>query len=214
MKNIKAGQDKFASQNLKVAESQHTKVENGTTGDNGLLKFKDAGELKSAYDSLQAEFTRRSQRLKELEREISALKTSKQPNGLQDLERSGEKGFFDYYPEAQEIKSLLYKIATDGKDEAQGFLERAYVTYLKDKLKSADEKYSSSEYLAEKVFNNTEIKNGIIREYLGSVHASKPTARLTAGNGRAIIAPPSKPQTLVEANEIAKTILEKAKEIY
>ena len=92
-------------------------------------------------------------------------------------------------------------------------MERAYVSYLKNKLKSADEKYSSIEYVTQKALDNEAVKNSVIREYLDRIYASKPTARLISGNGGAIISPPSKPKTLQEANMIAKSILEKAKEI-
>ena len=92
-------------------------------------------------------------------------------------------------------------------------MERAYLTYLKNELKTAEQKYSSEDYIYEKAINSSNVKNGIIKEYLGSVYASKPTARLISGNGGAIVSPPSKPTTLQEANIIAKTILEKSKEI-
>lgn len=45
-----------------------------------LKKFKDVDALQKAYLSLQAEFTRRSQRLKELESEVEALRAPEEEN--------------------------------------------------------------------------------------------------------------------------------------
>ena len=48
--------------------AQPAEAENKEQGAAGLGKFKDVDALLEAYSSLEAEFTRRSQRLKELER--------------------------------------------------------------------------------------------------------------------------------------------------
>ena len=214
MNNKVAGENKeIATENLQ-AQLHATEVETANLGNREFGKFSTANDLKNAYDSLEAEFTRRSQRLKELERELEKLKSGEQPKmNSQPNGFSGEEGFFKQNPEAQELKPLLIEIATESKDDAQGFLERAYVTYLKNKLKSAEEEYSSNDYVYKKANESSNVKEEIIKEYLDRVYASKPTARLISGNGGAIIAPPSKPKTLQEANLIAKLILEKAKEI-
>ena len=52
-------------------------------------KFKDADALAKAYGSLQAEFTRRSQRLKELERRLDNWKSTEK-DGI-DAENEAEK---------------------------------------------------------------------------------------------------------------------------
>ena len=46
------------------------------TAPTGLGKFKDVEALQKAYDCLQAEFTRRSQKLKQLEKEAENLKSN------------------------------------------------------------------------------------------------------------------------------------------
>ena len=75
-------------------------------GSTVLGKFKDANALLKAYESLQAEFTRRSQRLKEMERamdnreETSAQKVEKLKKGAQ--ERNRREREFDSFVEALE----------------------------------------------------------------------------------------------------------------
>jgi hypothetical protein len=77
--------------------------ENGSTG---FGKFKDANALLKAYESLQAEFTRRSQRLKEMERAmdnreaVSAFKVEKLKKGAEARKRRERE--FDSFVEALE----------------------------------------------------------------------------------------------------------------
>ena len=62
--------------------------------ENGALtvlgKFKDVGALARAYESLQAEFTRRSQRLRQLEKESENFKMSKEPSGAEKLRKAAK----------------------------------------------------------------------------------------------------------------------------
>lgn len=58
-------------------------------------KFKDADALAKAYGSLQAEFTRRSQRLKELERQVENLKAEEEKSrvggGVEKLRKKADE---------------------------------------------------------------------------------------------------------------------------
>ena len=69
---------------------EETREENGSTV---MGKFKDVNALIQAYASLQAEFTRRSQRLKELEREAEHLRgeqTHGEYSGVEKLRKNAE----------------------------------------------------------------------------------------------------------------------------
>ena len=70
MQNIKAGENEFNKVEVKQINSQPTEVENNSLGDSDFGKFSTATELKNAYNSLQAEFTKRCQRRKEWEGEV------------------------------------------------------------------------------------------------------------------------------------------------
>lgn len=54
-----------------------------------LGKFKDVNALKSAYDSLQAEFTKRCQRIKELESQVEKFDKTTVPNNS-NLDKGNE----------------------------------------------------------------------------------------------------------------------------
>lgn len=53
-----------------------------------LGKFKDIGALSSAYEALEAEFTRRSQKLRSLEKEVENLKAEAQLSGAEKLRKT------------------------------------------------------------------------------------------------------------------------------
>ena len=100
-----------------------------------LGKFKDANALLKAYESLQAEFTRRSQRLKEMERELrhatenrgetSAQKVEKLKKGAQERKRRERE--FDSFVESLENSASfgLEKSADLEKEIGQVFDESA-----------------------------------------------------------------------------------------
>ena len=66
---------------------------NAEKGSTGLGKFKDQNALLNAYGALEAEFTRRSQRLKELERSLAKLqeKAEKPKDAELDVSSNGKQ---------------------------------------------------------------------------------------------------------------------------
>lgn len=214
----KAGEiEQMATENEGVNTSQTVATE-GDFGEKESLslgKFSSVEDLLNAYNSLQSEFTRRSQKIKELVRENESLKKSEKISDISDNAdgRKGKIAFTETYPEAKEILPSLYETAVNSGDEAEGFLERAYVQYLKDKVKSQSDYYLSDKYILETAKTNQAVKDGIIREYLDSVSGSKPKVGQYLGNGDGIVLPPSKPRTLQEASKIAMKIFENSKEI-
>ncbi len=183
----------------KITENSTSNFESHTTavdmelGDENLSigKFKDVKSLFDAYNSLQAEFTRRCQKVKELERENERLNneiTSASKSSLLDGDNiEGEKV----------AQSSPLKV-DDGQEELS----------TEKSLKEQIDYYKSSEYLFDAISQNQSVKDEIINRYLSSVQSSKPTVKLMTGNGQSVVTPPSKPKTLVEAGEIARQIFE------
>ncbi|MCQ2399825.1 MAG: hypothetical protein MJ072_04905 [Clostridia bacterium] len=66
------------NEKIEICNSQTVETENEVKGDDANVisygKFKDLTSLLKSYENLEAEFTRRSQRLKELEGEILRIK--------------------------------------------------------------------------------------------------------------------------------------------
>ena len=183
----------------KITENSTSNFESHTTGVDmelgddsvSLGKFKDVKSLFDAYNSLQAEFTRRCQKVKELERENERLN-----NEITHASKSSLSIGDDIEDEklAQERSSKV----DDGTEKLS----------TNQSLQEQIDYYKSSEYLFDAINNNQSVKDEIINRYLNSVQSSKPTVKLITGNGQSVVTPPSTPKTLVEAGEIARQIFE------
>ena len=187
-------------------------VEGGMQGTYG--KFKTVDALLSAYDSLEAEFTRRSQRLKELEREAALrTKTEAETENVSEEPLGGRKNdedFFESYPRA---KAFFQSYATENLDEKPSFgeRERVYIRLLEDEISRQENNLNSKDFLLEKVKGDPEIEKEIVKIYLKSLLNSKPKALV--GGGNALVTPPKRPKSLTEASAMTEKYLTEKGEI-
>lgn len=196
-------------------------------------KFADVESLLKAYNQLESEFTKRSQRLRELEREVELIKEQsagraesevvQDETGSAAEERAsaasgliGKGGglpqevelFLKDYPEAwQYADEIIAKVDLSGEPES-GFLYRAYVGVLKDMLRHEREKITD-DYILRRAIETKSIRDEIIRGYLAEVYSAKREYLLTGSGGESVIAPPIKPATISEAGKMAVSVLRK-----
>lgn len=171
-------------------------------------KFKDLESLLKAYDSLEAEFTRRSQRLKELERGAADKtnrtdsESSPPPGGSGE---NTEEEFVKLYPRAkefsQQIAAARHKQGLNGAKD----MERVYIGILEENLKSSENKFSEEKFLLEKVRENPAVLDKILKSYLKELVNSKPKAAF--GGGNALATPPKRPKNLTEASAMTELYL-------
>ena len=175
-------------------------------GENEFGKFKDAKSLLSAYNSLQAEFTRRCQRVKELQREVDRLsKINVNDNAFKNLS-NGEIGVNESVNNSLTDAEALIMAKRNGNSKIRA-----------EQLNGGN---NDLNFDSENSINNSsnltalpnDIKQKIIREYLNDIENLKPSVTLMSGNGNAIVVPPSKPKSVAEAGELARHIF-KNKEI-
>lgn len=176
-----------------------------------LRKFKDERALLNAYQSLEAEFTKRCQRLKALEEENKVLKenaeTSAKPSDVSDGGgRDAYAEFFETFPEACDLADKIAAYAVGGDLGKRGTMERAYVDYLKSALEDLKKESASKEYLISQI-EGTPIKDEIIRAYLAGVKNSNNTPTLLGGGGEIPLSPLKKPRSLQEAGLLAQQII-------
>ncbi len=186
-----------------------------------LGKFKDADALARAYESLQAEFTRRSQRLKSLEREMENFK--RQSSGAEKLRKTAKarreesKQFDAFLSEVcapANEKPVSERASTEDFENAgalpagdvataagEGNLQKG----REQEENVASTKESKGEPSAEELFQsalqNEEVRLRIVGEYLSSL--GKSGAPLTSGATGALITPAVKAKSVGQAGEMA-----------
>ena len=106
-----------------------------------LGKFKDVSALERAYESLQAEFTRRSQKLRELEREVENFKMT-EASGAEKLRKNAKARKeatreFDTFVEDLGASSVKAKKPTEAvlpEGGAENFAQEATLSGAKEKV--------------------------------------------------------------------------------
>ena len=187
------------------SEATHTA---GAEEDKGVVpspygKFKDLDALLRAYDSLEGEFTRRSQKLKELEREANGringenVAPEVSPEGFENAYET----FLKRFPRAEAF-SEKFTAVSEGEPLDETFMERTYIGILENEISAKENKLKERDFLLGAVREDPTISEEIVNSYLKKLISSKPKA--VFGGGNAVLAPPRKPNGLSEASAMAE----------
>lgn len=175
------------------AASEQEATEDTDVKDQKIGKFKNPQELLRAYGELEKEFTRRSQKLKELEAAKQAGITDGDWKGTVDK-------FFKEIPSA---KAFARDIATeivndpDLRNDAN-CLNLALMRVLLSKFRTPEQLMNDGQFLDEYVFGSERVKDAVIANYLDGVRRGEPPYTLHGG-GLQCVAPQIKPKTVEEA---------------
>lgn len=189
------------SDNAQGNRNDESTVAMDDKGSINLGKFKDAESLLKAYNSLQTEFTKKSQRLSELEHSKDEFSREEKINqAIKDLEQNHNIA----QKFCQEIKLAVKNVDTQDydrvvKDELLKNLEKNY--------KSANEYIEDEQFLTEFVYNNPTIRENIIRDYLANLTNVSPVRVASNISSSIPISPPNIPTTIKEAGNLAKNII-------
>ncbi|MGN0795531.1 MAG: hypothetical protein ACI4MT_01080 [Christensenellales bacterium] len=166
--------------------------------DNTFGKFKNADELFKAYNELEKEFTKKSQRLKEMERvEIPSEQ-------VPDLKLEADK----FFSENENAKVYAKEMALFLEENPRllsdkNCLNVALNAVLMNKIVDPEQLANDEKFLNEYVFSNENIRKKIVDEFLDGL--STPPEILKT-NGQACIAPPDKPKTIEEAGRMLRLL--------
>ena len=172
-------------------------------GSTAMGKFKSVDALYKAYESLQAEFTRRSQRLKQLEREAENRKEAQSDGGRTEKfkkiseERKAQEAEFDDFVASLESRATRPE-TTETQEEKRG---------QPSVVENRENEAPSSETLYERASTDENVRLKIIGEYLSSL--GKTGAPLMRGGARTLVAPPVKARSVEEAGSMALRFFQK-----
>lgn len=170
-------------------------------GSVNLGKFKDAESLLKAYNSLQTEFTKKSQRLSELENSKTEFTREEKINkAIKELEQSYNiaRNF------TQDIKQAVKDV--DSADYSQ-IVREELIKNLEKNYKSANQYIEDEQFLKDYVYNNKAVRENIIRDYLANLTSTSPVRVVSNISGSIPVSPPNMPTTIKEAGRLAKNII-------
>ena len=173
-----------------------------TQEDSMLGKFKDAKTLLDAYNSLQAEFTRKSQKLAEFQKENEKNAIFQQPENIDEILKDETTDKEKYKKEITEIVSKLQFDNLPNKYQVAFNIAKTIEQKVAENL-------NNSQFVDTYLKSNTGVKNDIITEYLSTLNNISLAPTVVAENPSTIHFSNlnSNPKTLKEAGEIFSKML-------
>ena len=167
--------------------------------DGSINKFKSVKALEEAYVNLEKEFTKKCQKVSELEKSVADNVTAPAKTKEQT-----EEEFFSQTPLAQKYRSEIAEYVSNNDVS----LENAYAKILEKIYKPNEELIHDENFINEYIMKDSKIKQKIIGEYLTDLMSNKKTPLITETSGSNInILPKLKPTSIKEAGEIAEAML-------
>lgn len=162
-------------------------------------KFKSADALFEAYKALEAEFTRKSQRLSELEKDKTEKATINE-NFINDELSSFLSRQSDASPFADELKNL--SIQQGGRVD----FDNLWASLLVNKLASGESKLDNP-IIKKYVFQDEELKNHVIENYMKELKSNQPPFVICRDNGERVTGQkPVTPSSLAEAKKLVEDL--------
>ena len=172
-------------------------VNSGSNSEFG--KFKDAESLVKAYSNLEAEFTKKSQKLAMLESEVNKEKAEQ--NRLAELDKQVD----DFVTKFEAVKPFSSALKASLQKEDAILAEEA-IKLLSNNYKSPQDYVNDSEFLNNYIFSNKEIKDKIVKDYLSNITQNSPI-KIDKSGSSISLTPPKQPSTIEEAGRLAKSII-------
>lgn len=213
-------------QNSYGEEAQPYLKESGSN----IGKFKDSASLLEAYNNLEREFTKKSQKLAELlknsgknNNENSAqsvinLVENNFSNQQAQTEKYKQDGWTTYAndfilknPDAKQFAGEMFEIIKNDKTIASSpnCLEYAFAIAKQKHQVSTENLLNDQTFIDKHVLNNERIKETIINDYLKSLAQGNTVPRFISGTTQniAVTTPETKPKTIKDASNILRKLL-------
>ena len=165
-------------------------------------KFKDAQTLLEAYNSLQAEFTRKSQRLAEIQKQMEENAIFSKSDSLDEILKD-TTNLEKYKKEVAEI--------LDNDCELSNLPNKNLIAFkiIKEAERKTADTLNNQKFIDDYINSNSELKKQIIAEYLSSLNEVQSPPKVISGNSSNIYLSPSlnMPKTLKDAGDILSKML-------
>jgi len=200
--------------NVKEEEERGTAFLEETKG--SLGKFKDADSLLDAYNNLQAEFTRKCQKLSEITKQLEEEKSLKQQELKQeDIPVFKKENWKDevssFLTQNSEAKKYSAEIANEIFNDktlqsSANALELAWARVMQKNYAEPEKLANDQNFINEKILSQTQVKQQVLNEYFKNLNTnSLPT--VMSGRGSVGNLSSKAPTNLKEAKQILEKML-------
>lgn len=201
MEDSVISQENIKDQDNDVNNNENTVSQLTDNGSENLGKFKDVQSLLKAYNSLQTEFTKKSQKLSEIENSKSEFTREEKIN---QAIKSVEQNHNIASKFAQNIKQSIKDVEADNYIP---IVQEELLKNLEKEYKTAVEYANDQDFLNSYVYNNQTIRDNIIRDYLANLTNSTPIKVSSNISSSIPLSPPNVPLTIQDAGKLAKNII-------
>ena len=162
-------------------------------------KFKNPEELLKAYQELEKEFTKKSQKLSKLE---AFADGGSQGFDDESFKVAADK-FFENTPSAKPFaKDIALKIIEKPElKKDKNCLSVALMQVLIDKFRTPEQLMQDGQFLNDYVLSSSKVRDAIIGAYLKDIRDGQPPATLS-GDGLQCVAPSKKIRSIEEAGRM------------
>ena len=196
---------------LECNSLEKSNINNGTDSDGSSLgKFKNSDELLKAYNNLEKEFTKKCQKIKQLEAQNDNATTS--PD-VSDNERiapiSANQSETDSIFVKKSIKDIFKFVAKNGINESMSQDCGVSINEVKhSENEVSTEDFVMTEDLKSAILANADLRNRFIENYLNEIQSQKTTPLMVnSASSNFCVMPKSKPQNLQDAGDYVKEML-------
>ncbi|MBR1890393.1 MAG: hypothetical protein IJ817_01740 [Clostridia bacterium] len=182
-----------------VEKDEESKAERGVP----IGKFRNVDDLYHAYNNLQAEFTKKCQRLSELEKD----KTSE--TKAQEEKLDAEFKMFllenkDAFSYADEIKNLVLQDEALKADEKP--FDKVWKKMVYEKMSSPNK--AEEPIIQNLILNDDELKDLVIKNYVKELQKHNNPVIMPSGSGERVTKPVTqKPESFEEAKKVVLDLL-------
>ena len=197
MDEITNGEQPVMEQANVSDETSNESAASLTGSSNQFGKFKTAEALIEAYRSLEAEFTKKSQRLSEMEKEQTRQATRDKSEIESDLDK-----FLSQHSEASPYAERLKErcLAKDGKVDFDAQLALVMVESLASGKSKID-----NPIIQKYVFQDEELTRHVLETYMKNLTSGKPPQIISGDNGQKVAGTaPTTPKSLTEAKKMVE----------
>lgn len=193
-----------------VVEQQNEIIAQDSQISNGSLqgKFKTVESMQNAYECLEKEFTKKCQRVKELEKAETEQNIT--PEYTKEDWQEKVENFFQTNSKANLYASEISDVLKTDKviAKSENSLNLAYQKVLASKFKTNEELIKDENFLNNYILQNSEVKEKVFQEYLSNLLNKKsvPLMMQNKGSNFTVVAS-SKPKSLKEAKKFAEALI-------